>query len=333
MEVIDIDGKYYDPYRILEINRNDDDEIIKRSFKKKAKKYHPDKASTDKERIKFEKYFKILVESYDYIKTKRKESINLYKRNNEEGYNRKELDKEFDNEKFKNIDPNDFGYGEYERYSNADDYKNFSVNIYNQFEDKRYNNKLFNRIFEWNEKCNEGDEDNKKNQSTALIHKTSDGFYGYNTGDLNNCALVNTFNGLMIVGDDFGESGIGYWDNKYGDYKMSYKKIKNPDGKVKIPKDFKTEFEKDKLKKKVIDLKKYDNKIDNSSEKVNYTEEENNLINKTIQELEEKESNDKKMVLKYINKYDTDTAKQCIEGILDKNATYISVLKNKRLGF
>ena len=334
MEIIDIDGKYYDPYYILNVTRNDDDEIVKSSFKKIAKKYHPDKAKSEKERIKFEKYFKILVKSYDYIKSKRSNSDfakvrKESKQDNEVTGKKSDLQSSYK-------DPNDYGYGNHKRYENEDDYKNFEIQTYNQFGDKKYNNKEFNRIFEWNKKNTDDDsseenDSDKQTKSTALIHKTTDGFFGYNTADVNSCALVNTYNGLLIVGDDFGESGVGYWDEKYGDYKLSYSKVNNPDKIIKPPKEFKTEFEKDSDKKIKKNFTKYNNIINDIKIDGDYGNEEKKLLDKAITDLEEKEKRDKKIVLKYINKYDNNIAKQGLEGTLDKNASYISVLKNKRI--
>ena len=43
MDVIDIDGKSYDPYFILGVTKDDSSEHITKSFRKRVKKYHPDK--------------------------------------------------------------------------------------------------------------------------------------------------------------------------------------------------------------------------------------------------------------------------------------------------
>ena len=85
-------------------------------------------------------------------------------------------------------------------------------------------------------------EESEQNNEIGLIHKTTDGFYGYNTADIKDCALVSSFNGLLITGDDLGESGVGYWSNNYGDYRQSYKSAKNPENKIKVPKEFKTKY-------------------------------------------------------------------------------------------
>ena len=327
MEVIEVNGKYYDPYFILNITQDDTDQTIKKSFKTLVKLYHPDKANTDKERYNYEKKFKILVSSYEYIKNKREQTINITKRKehtkNKEEYknfdNQKEIS-EFNNE-FTNLtlNPNDYGYGNRNRYLSVDDYKSFNERIYNQFNDKKFSKKEFNKMFEWN-KTNYEEEEGK-----ALIHKTTDGFYGYNTADISNCSLVNTYNGLLITGDDLGESGIGYWSDNYGDCKKSFGIVKNPDKSIKVPKNFKTS---DKIK---ID-KRDENRSDIPTESSKtYIKEEEILIKNTYEQLKEKEKKDKKMVMKYINQYDEDTVKQCINGILEKAPTYISVLKYKEI--
>jgi len=74
-ETIDIDGYEFDPYFMLDITQDDNDEKLKRAFKEKAKKYHPDKAKNDKERRKFENRFRIIYECYNYIKTKRENKL------------------------------------------------------------------------------------------------------------------------------------------------------------------------------------------------------------------------------------------------------------------
>ena len=60
MDVIEIDGKTYDPYFILDVTREDSSSHIVKSFREKVKKYHPDKYTDPKKKEKYEKYFKIL---------------------------------------------------------------------------------------------------------------------------------------------------------------------------------------------------------------------------------------------------------------------------------
>jgi len=60
-------------YKILEVNRADSIDTIKKSYKKLALKYHPDKAADDKKK-EFEEKFKAINEAYSVIgdETKRK---------------------------------------------------------------------------------------------------------------------------------------------------------------------------------------------------------------------------------------------------------------------
>ena len=71
MDVITINDKKYDPYFILGVTKDDSLEFIHKEYRKKVKKYHPDKYTDEKQKQKYECYFKILVESFEYIKDKR----------------------------------------------------------------------------------------------------------------------------------------------------------------------------------------------------------------------------------------------------------------------
>ena len=68
MDVIEIDGKTYDPYFILDVTREDSSSHIVKSFREKVKKYHPDKYTDPKKKEKCEFFLKkILKKSMQYI--------------------------------------------------------------------------------------------------------------------------------------------------------------------------------------------------------------------------------------------------------------------------
>lgn len=346
MDVITVDGKQYDPYFILDVTRDDSDKHISKSFREKVKKYHPDKYTDKEKKRKYEQYFKILSESYRYIQEKRNSNGDLrkdYKKNDEDKITKnkktpkktkthkdfQELNERHD-EKIKNMNPNDFGYGEdYKRIDKIEDYEKENINICKQFGKKNFSLSEFNRMFEYNRRNEDGDNITSK----ALIHKTTDGFSGYNSADLGNSALVSSFNGLLITGDDLGESGIGYWGSNYSDYKFSYKRgTKNPDRRIKVPKDFLQASQRKKfdenIDKKYSEYKcNYNNRSFTIKEQTNFKNEQSVLYEKTYNKLLEKEQYDKKMVMKYIDQYDEQTIKMALAGELDQTPTYTSALK------
>lgn len=335
MELICIDDEYYDPYIILGVVQDDTDEHIAKAFKIRAKKYHPDKArkNNTEEIKKYEHRFKLILKSYEYIKNKRTNNLKNNHQNIQKEVKTKfsttEEIKQFNEnfEKATGISPNDFGYGDYKRMESVDDYKEFKINIINQFRNKKFSSKKFNKIFEYLQSL---EDDNSDNQNKSLIHKTTDGFYGYNTSNLNNCAMVSSYNGLLITGDNLGESGVGYWDSNYGDYRLIYKKPKNPDKQIKLPSEFKSRVDDTEKTVKTRDYKKYTNEYNNTNFKrnnVSFQNEQDIIYKKSLEQLVEKQEEDKKMVLKYINQYDNETIQQAMNNTLDKSPNFIEMLK------
>jgi|UniRef100_A0A6C0AMZ2 curved DNA-binding protein CbpA len=322
MEVIDINGKLYDPYFILGVTKDDSSDHITRSFRKLVKKYHPDKYTDKTDKQKYESYFKILVASFEYIKEKRsgKKSIHLIDKSKykhevkPKDCNIDSFNKDFDNIK---RDPNDYGYGEnYTRLKNTEEYDSLKVDLVNLFGKKKFSNKQFNKIFEWNKHKNlENDPTNNANQ---LIHRTTDGFSCYNSTIIDNsCSLVSSYNGLMIAGDDLGERGVGYWGNNYSDYSIVHKGIKNPAKKPRIPKNFTINNKNQKSDEKDINV---------------YDEDKHGLDKKQYNDLLEKERLDKEVVLKYMHKYQKDISDKALNDELDKSQSYIDVLQ-KNINF
>lgn len=329
MDIITIDGKDYDPYFILDVTKDDSSEHITRSFRAKVKKYHPDKYTDKAKKKKYEKYFKILSESYQYIKNKRQSSRinkNSHKTRDEKITQKglEEFNKDFSEKckgdpEFRADDPNRFGYGDdYDRLKKEDDYEKFKTDIYNPFGDKKFSADEFNDMFEY---IKQKDEDYDKVVEKSLIHKTTDGFRGYNSSDFGNCALVSSFNGLMVTGDRFGESGVGYWGSGYSDYKYSYKRAKNPSSIVIVPKDTVKKNPVEKITQQEMNeyKRRYNTKIDGDNSQV--------AIDDIIYEqLVEKEKEDEALVKKFISQYDEQHIASCLAGNLDRSRTYKETL-------
>jgi hypothetical protein len=154
----------------------------------------------------------------------------------------------------------------------------------------------------------------------SLVHKTTDGFYGYNTSDP--FALVSSFRGLMIIGDDF--YGNGYWGSGYSDYKHSYKMPKNPNSKIIVPKrEIKINVPKDKIK---INVPKDREEVPSPATGT-FSQQENTLNKKIYDDLLKKELQDETIVKQYMSQYDESIIKKALSGELDQNIKYTSVLR------
>lgn len=361
-----IDNVVYDVYFILGVTSDDTIEHITKEFKKKAKILHPDKMSLQdrndpKKLSKRSKQFKVLTECFAFISDKKK-SYNYSKNktqfeiinntdllpqvfHNGEGHTRISnpiIDK-FNDEfsRLKVETPNDFGYTaermpelsstNFEKLKSQYQTETFKpVQLYS---DKKFDQKDFNKTFEYHQSQYESSKD------TALIHKTSDGFNAYNSGFLNEsgdlgCASVSSFNGVMIVGDNFGETGVGYNDSNYSDYKMSFSSQKNPEAKIAVPNDFKQKINKDTpLTQKEIDtqirLRKNDNFESSSGpSKNNYKKQEELLLQNQKLNKEQKTKEDRDFILKYQHMFDKQTIQDAINKKLITNDDYTDYLQH-----
>jgi curved DNA-binding protein CbpA len=352
MDIITLNNKQYDPYFILDVTKDDTYEHISKSFRKKVKKYHPDKYTDKKQKEKYECYFKILSQSFEYIKNKRKNVNDLQiNRNNKKiekdnikiKSSKKDID-EFNNNfeikknKKKEKKEKSITESDYKQIKNTEEYLDFKPSYYNPLSKKKFTNKEFNEIFEYNKKIQEIDDDEIKKKS--IIHVTTDGFNGYNSGQLNNnCALVSSYSGLMVTGDN--ETGVGYWSNDYSDYKISFKlSAKNPDSKFKIKneknKNEKNKNEKNKNEKDKNEKDKNENnkneKNKNENNKIyqgsgSFKTQEQNFVKNTYESLLRKEQKDKEIVLKHLYQYDDETIKKALNGELEKSVKYSSILQ------
>lgn len=362
-----IDNIVYDAYFILGVTSDDPIEHITKEFRKKAKLLHPDKMSLQdrndpKKLSKRSKQFKVLTECFALISDK-KESYNYSKNktqfeiinntdllpqvfNSGEGHRRISnpiIDK-FNDEfsRLKVETPNDFGYTaermpelsstNFEKLKSQ--YQTESFKPVQLYTDKKFDQKDFNKTFEYHQSQYE------TSKETALIHKTSDGFNAYNSGFLSGsgdlgCASVSSFNGVMIVGDNFGEAGIGYNEGNYSDYKMSFSSQKNPEAKISVPDDFKQKINKDTpLTQKEIDkqirLRKNDN-FDNTTgpSKNNYKKQEELLLQNQKLNKTQKAEEDREFILKYQHMFDKQTIQDAINKKLVTNDDYIDYLQDQ----
>ena len=330
-----VDKKYYDPYFILGVDNDDDLEYIIKCYKYKAKKYHPDKATNEKERIKNEKKFKILNKCIEFIKERRENSfIDTSKRKKESETKIKE-NKNFSNKKKLNefnelfeekCKRNLKQKKEIDKPKEEIDEKD----IINQFKSTKFSNEKFNLIFDYNLLKNNKELDNNK----QIIHYTTDGFYGYNTSDLDNYAIVRSFNGLLIS-DDLIESNEINYGNNYSDYNDIYKnQVKNPNKLIKLNKEEIRKLEKE-LKKKNSKLKKSSKYVYESEEDTNedeectsgnkYEKEQNKLYKKNLSLLIKQQEKDKKTILKS-GIYDNDLIKDAEDGVLDMSPSLLRAL-------
>lgn len=308
MDIVEVDNKLYDPYHILGVTKDDDNETVVYAFKKRVKKYHPDKVQEISQKKKYEKFFRILVASLEYIQNKRKDTI-VSKHKPVISPPKHHI------EPSSQSNPTDFGYGNYKRLSNIDEYKNNVPKIAAPIKDLKSNSKNFNNVFEYNKSL----WNNESSNSGALIHRTTDGFYGFNAGDLDNCAIVSSFNGLLITGDDFGEEGLGYYGPNYSDYKHAYENAPNPN-KTQINEGLSNPKKKLKSKEPLrtqgcTDLESIQELEPNGQETL--AEASRKLYLRAVKQLKREVENDKNRVLKYKNMYDQQLVEQALDGQLE----------------
>lgn len=288
MDKVLIDNKYYDPYFILSVTPDDSTKHISNAFKSKAKVLHPDKFKHKKDvnMKKVYKHFNILLECYQFIIDKRK-NLQLNKHEHQEI----EISSttEFNN-------PLDYGYGISEKLEKIDDYDDKKPSQVKIFSGK-FNKTEFNKVFEYNEDEYKNSQNEKESSSKELIHCTPDGFFAYNSNDWGNCGLVKSFNGLLIVGDELGQTGKGYSHSNLTDYKKSFSAPKNPDKLIKVPTNFKLKKDqefKSKTLKGVVNERQQQN-----VPKKSFDEEKHSFMEKKKIELKQKIKEDEEFVKKY----------------------------------
>jgi curved DNA-binding protein CbpA len=347
MDKIIVDGETYNPYFMLDVVPDDTESFITKSFRKKAKMWHPDKIkSNDPEMIRQAQiHFKVLVESYEYIINKKRSFNHSKKREhidviNNSNLNPKSIDNtsELDlfNEEFKKLNvtsPNDFGYEIKERLTDIKEYDNFTYRPHKLFDPKQFNSNDFNKVFEYQQQLyNNATE----SSDVSLYHKTTDGFNGYNSGELGNAANVSSYNGVMIVGDTYGQTGMGYYDAQYSDYKKSFNVPKNPETEIIVPETFKAHtsqqikpLSKSETSKQIeLQIQHRNNLYDSNNSsysKHDFKLQEQMLLEKQSLELQQKLEQDKRMMLQFQHMYgDQSLIQAALDNRLVTSSDYVN---------
>lgn len=335
---IAIDNKTYDPYFILDVTKKDTEEFVTKSFRRKAKMWHPDKNQDPTKVQYYQHMFKVILESYKFILSEKNKSNFKHKNREEITVNKSHSipTKSLDNsgelnifntefEKLRVDAPNDFGYTA-ERMKDAKDYENFKYKPHKLFDTKQFNPNDFNKAFEFNQTNQETSGD------VGLYYQTTDGFNAYNGGDMGG-ASVSSYNGVMIVGDNFGQNGQGYYDSNYSDYQHTFSSAKNPVKKLKIPSDFKAQANKQvealsiSESKRQIELQKQNRsiKVEEGSSKYNFQKQEELLLKKQQVQIKQKINQDKELILQYRHMYsDQNTIDSAISGNLIASSDYVT---------
>lgn len=291
MDLIEVDGEYYDPYHILGVTKDDSLEIVKVEYKIKAKKYHPDKARA-KDVKKYELRFRIVKKAYDYIKERKNKVTSSKSISINVNTNNLKQEKEDISEHLKNIE----------------DYDKLDTNICNQFLKKKFTPETFNRLFEYNKHCNK----QKKEKQDIVKHQTTDGFFGYNSSVINNCALVSSYQGLLLTQDNDNDD-----DNHIQKYNSYFDGARNPSCEIHVPKDFEVQ-----RKKHTKEQKKQEHFTRGTFE-----QEEKILHDKMLKQLVEKEEYYKKIISK-ASQYDNETIQRALRGELDMSPSLLNALSD-----
>ena len=346
-DIIIIDKIECNPYFVLGVTPDDNIEHITKMYREKAKRAHPDKMSKEDkksskkvaERI---QYFKIVVQCFEYLQNKKQNFMQVNRNTHvtpssvdmniplESFENQNQADnfnKSF--EKLRVSNPNDFGYEVKDRLTKVDDYEKFSYKPIKQFDSKQFDQGSFNKTFEYNKFQYE--KDSKINEERQIIHKTTDGFAGYNSASLGGCASVSSYNGLLLVGDNFGKSGVGYSDTNFSDYQQSFQAAGNPNKKVSVPETFVANPLKDapltasQMTKQVNrQLQNRGNiEVNNSGpSRSNFESAQEELLRRQQLELEQKIGQDREFILQYQGLYDQNTLQSAFSGNLITSPDY-----------
>lgn len=299
--VVSFEGNEYDPYFILDVTPDDSDEHIAYAFKKKVKRYHPDKTTDPNKKIRYKTYFQIIHLSYKHI-TENRRNFQLSKSKPSTTVNEFNSSVESTTEEFAN------GY-KTKRTNSLQDYSKdthelATINV-KQFTSKKFNPSQFNKMFVYNKHIQNGTMGPPEINDKALI-KSSDGFLAYNSLQLDSCANVSSYNGLMIASDH--DNDIGYWGWNYSDYAETHIKhtVKNPTERLVVPKDFKL----------------------NEPEKRNGPKKScKPLYEIQLGDLQQKEIEDKNKIMKHITKFDPVLARKALDGELEMSPSFLGVLK------
>lgn len=307
MNKIVFEGLEYDPYFILDVTPDDSDRHIAQSFKKKVKRYHPDKTTNLEKKTRYKTYFQIIHLAYKHITA------------NRNGYDVGRSKPYEDTPRLSSqTSPTDLGVGQgypTQRVGSFEDYsrdthqlKNINVN---QFEHKKFNAEHFNKLFSYNNYLHKGDSATQPEISDKALIKSSDGFLAFNSLQLDSCANVSSYNGLMIASDNDNETG--YWGMTYSDYAQTYTNhaVKNPTKKLVVPKEYVSKIPSVSTQKK----------------KAGGIGPPKTLYELQLEQLQRKDKEDQQKVMKHITLFDPQMAKQALHGELEVSPSFLGVLK------
>jgi hypothetical protein len=337
-----------DPYYILGVSRTDTIEHITREFKKRARKVHPDKIrGGDEVKEDASRQFKLVTDAYNTIVSNNR-SVNTVGMGLREQYkdysegNKDVIQENFtggDLDKFNTgfvgkraTHPNDFGYGDYSRLGSncgEDDFKG-RMSEYTSFQhtptmvmpSEKFDPREFNKLFEYN------NEKVETSEERGLVYKTSDGFTPFNCGG-DSLASVSSFNGLMISGDNYGTSNVGYDTDMYADYKHSHTSAKNPET-ITIPSDYNTKIEEFTNTNKNTNMSRqikereleYERLLNTKHDKTYSQQNEEFELRKT-NDLKNKIENDTKFIEQYQTQYSKEVYQSAMSGQLSVSSDYI----------
>lgn len=333
--VIDID-----PYFFLGVTPADDINFVTKVFRKKAKKLHPDKNyfSTNEEKNYSREQFQLLIQCYEYIISNHNnlDSFDLKQSYNKQSTQysqysssptntnlkkQKIIFDELSNNISETNNINSFGYGSIDKLKSKDDYDTLKPSIHKVFNEKSFDVTTFNNVFDYQKNKSKK---NKSTKNNGLIHRTSDGFFGYNSDKLGDCSIVHSYNGLLLVGDDFGESGKGYFSSNYSDYKYSFDTSKNPTNLPSISEleSIKPPLDNSKPKKAFSNYSQCYSELThqlNGNNKMSFVDSNTFFEQKKRFDLFETIDQDKKFVSKYIHLYPKQTVESANKNMLKKS--------------
>lgn len=293
MPKITVQGVQVDPYFMIGVTPDDDAEQMRKAFKRRAKKYHPDKVPMcDREDATIK--FNIICECFEYIMKRRADHWD-HKRP------RRSLEKcKYENCHQMTSTQEDTT----KRYKNQEEYKKFDAGEFcsNQFTGKRFSIDRFNKIFEWNAQKHVSKETKEKGLSSVrpLLQDTS-------------YALVHSYNGLMINGDE-----------QQCDFKQQFGKIENPTKAVKIPKDLESKSPPKRAFNSYVRERDFQITVENVKKAGD------SLFQRTLQELAIKEEIDKQRIVNS-GVYVDQIVQQALKGELDASPTLLKAMRSDRI--
>lgn len=249
----------FDPYTILDIEKDASDQEIELAYKHKALKFHPDKNRGKPDIKERENQFKLVCLAYEVLSdpTKRsqynqgyaptfdtlRKTYNKYENKIQsskttDSKNKYLSEGRFDNKAFndaftknRKADPNDHGYGtdmaprlEKEDIDPGTGRRNDEIEGPTRiFGDGKFDQNVFNQLFEHYKK-ESGDEH-------GMVERFDGDPAGYSMLGQTQFTDVSVYNGAMILGQDTNDYSSSYSTptTKYTDYQRGYKAAKNPD--------------------------------------------------------------------------------------------------------